>query len=329
MEPSASIDVSSTIHSLLSWAYTPRSERLAELYDRARLGQWNGATDIDWDCEVAFGSLLLPDSTFAEKSFTTSSLSRFGPQMWNQFRWEFQAWMTSQFLHGEQGAMIVAARQVETMPDLDNKMLAAIQAGDEARHVEVFARYLHDKLPHQYQPSAPLQVLLSQLLADGRWDISALGMQIMIESLALAAFRLSRQTFNDPLIKEILRRTSRDEARHVGFGVLALQRHTPTLSATERREREDLAAEYAVLIRREFLLDDIWLRLGVPVNEGRHWAAENPMMIAYRQAIFVKVITSLRQVGLFSPRLMDRFIDLGLLSATTRRRLLAGLGAGA
>src|SRR2546421_159431 len=190
-----------TIHTpvdaILSWRYDPQSARVASLYERAKLAQWNASTDVDWSIEVPFGAPLPDESGYALTSFGASPLAHRGRPMWDRFRWELQSWMISQFLHGEQSALVVAGRLIETCPDVESKAYAATQAADEARHVEVFSRYLREHLPSPYPISPALSALLHDILAESRWDITAIGMQIVVEALAMAAFRLADVTFHD------------------------------------------------------------------------------------------------------------------------------------
>ena len=142
---------------------------------------------------------------------------------WIQMGIESQNWTLSQFLHGEQGALICTAQIVETVPWIDAKYYAATQVMDEARHVEVFAKYLDEKLSGHYPINAHLKMLLDDIISDTRWDMTYLGMQIMVEGLALAAFGFIHQLTTEPLLKKLLRYVMSDEARHVAFGVLSLQ----------------------------------------------------------------------------------------------------------
>jgi hypothetical protein len=149
------------------------------------------------------------------------------------------AWMLSQFLHGEQGALFAAAQVTEAVPGLDAKLYGSTQVVDEGRHVEVFHTYLTRKLGKLYRIDDNLYVIVDALMTDARWDVKFLGMQIMIEGLALGAFGNIRRVTGDPLLRDVLRLVITDEARHVHFGVLALERlYTCELSEKERRERE-------------------------------------------------------------------------------------------
>jgi hypothetical protein len=307
------VTIRAPVEATLTWRYDPAEPRVMALYERAKQAQWNAATDIDWSQDVPFGAPLPDDSAYAMAAFEASPLAARGRPMWDAFRWELQAWMVSQFLHGEQGALVVAGRLVEVVPDVDSKFYAASQAADEARHVEVFARYLRDKLPATYPVSGPLQSLIAHILSDRRWDVTALGMQIMVEALAMAAFRLADTTFHDGLIKDITRLVARDEARHISFGVMSLGGIYREMTRAELADREDLVLEAAYLTRRRFLLEDVWERLDVPRADGMAYAGTDHLMIKYRQTIFAKVVSALRSIGLLTDRVRDGLLDLGLL----------------
>lgn len=304
--------VQSVVNTRLGWDYDPTDSRMRTLYERAKDGQWK-VEDIDWTLDVPFGGPLPDDSAFAMSAFAASPLAARGRPAWDEFRWELQSWMVSQFLHGEQAAMIVSARLVEIVPDLESKFYATTQAVDEARHVEVFSRYLREKVPEPYPICDPLRLMLESILSDSRWDVIALGMQIMVEALAMAAFRLANNTFHDDLIKSITGLVGRDEARHVSFGVLSLSGLYDQMTSAERAEREELVLESASLIRRRFMLEDIWERMEVPRAEGVDFAATNELMVAYRQTIFSRVGRSLGQIGLLGPRVRDGLHQLDLV----------------
>lgn len=308
------LTVSASVDAHLDWDYRPTSCRIRSLYDHAVRTQWS-VGDVDWTLPVPYGAPLPDDSAFAMSAFLSSPLAPRGRPMWDTFRWELQAWMVSQFLHGEQAAMVVAGRLVGSVADLDSKLFAASQAADEARHVEVFSRYLREKVPSSYPVSLPLRLMLDDILAESRWDVTALGMQIMVEALAMAAFRLAASTFHDDLIKDLTRRVGRDEARHVSFGVVSLDDLYRQLTSAERAEREELVLDAANLIRRRFLLEDIWERLDVDQRAGVEFAATDPLMVRYRQAIFSRVCRALRQVGLLTDRVRLGLAGLDLLPA--------------
>src|SRR5207302_7082044 len=124
------------------------------------------------------------------------------------------------------------------------------QVVDEGRHVEAFHTYLSKKLEKLYEINDNLYVVIDALMTDSRWDLKFLGMQIMIEGLALGAFGTIRQTVNEPLLKDLLKYVITDEARHVHFGVLALKRfYAGEISESEKRQREDWAFEVSLLLK--------------------------------------------------------------------------------
>jgi hypothetical protein len=302
----------------LSGDYEPSGSQTRSLYERAKTAQWNAATDIDWSLPVEFGLPLPDDSPFAMASFEESPFAKYGRRGMDMFRWEVQSWMVSQFLHGELGALVVAGRLAGAMPDIDSKMFAASQAVDEARHVEVFSRYLQEKIPEPYPITSSLKSLLGDVLRDGRWDVTTLGMGIMVEALALAAFRLADRTFRDDLIRQITMMVARDEARHVSFGVLSLDGLYDQMTSAERAEREDLVLSSAQLMRRRFLLEDVWDRLGVSRGDGVAYATTNPLMVAYRRAIFARIVTALGRVGLLTDRVKAGLVALDLIAGASR-----------
>src|SRR6266571_6748274 len=183
------------------------------------------------------------------------------------FRHHMAAWLNSQFLHGEQGALICAAKVVQTVPDVDCKFYAATQVMDEARHMETYSRYLREKIEMAFPINDYLKTLLADVVADDRWDMTCLGMQIMIEGLALAAFALIRDFSQEPLAKAINTYVMQDEARHVAFGRLSLREFYPQLTQAERDEREEFVVYASYVMRDRFLAEEVWEHLGLPVDE--------------------------------------------------------------
>jgi len=297
----------------LTWSGGSGNPRIVSLYEQTKQLQWNASTDVDWSVPVEFGSALPEDSTFGLSAFRSSPLLSRGRAAWDAFRWEFHAWLASQFAHGEQGAVIASARLTEVLPDVDAKCFAAVQVADEARHVEAFSRYVRDKMPSTYPVAGPLASLLRDVFRDARWDITALGLHVILEGLAMAMLRMANHTFHDALIRDITRLAARDEARHVAFGIVLLQSTYAELSPTELAEREDVVLEAALHMHRWFLLDDVWRRLDVAPAEGVGFATTNPVMVAYRQAVFAKTAGSLARIGLMTDRVRAGLLDLGLL----------------
>src|SRR4051812_36743052 len=230
-------DVDEVIHSvraesdaIFTWDYEQSRKPLHKLYEKAKTSQWNASTDLPWELEVdqeavAAANRAQNDYLYDNIDLSGTVLQNWGDKEWIEFNVQSQNWTLSQFMHGEQGALLCTAQIVETVPWIDAKYYASTQVMDEARHVEVFAKYLDTKLSGHYPINAHLEMLLDDIISDSRWDMTYLGMQIMVEGLALAAFGFMHQMTTEPLLKKLLRYVMSDEARHVAFGVLSLQEY--------------------------------------------------------------------------------------------------------
>src|SRR5436190_17463362 len=208
------------------------------------------------------------------------------------------------------------AKVGETVPWYDAKLYAAAQVVDEARHVEVFSRYIDEKLGGRYQINAHLKMLLDDIVADSRWDMTYLGMQIMVEGLALAAFGFLHQMTTEPLLKQLLRYVMSDEARHVAFGVLSLQEYYAGLGAAEIKERQEFAFEAAVRMRDRFLQQETWERMGVDVKEAVKAMQNAPDRPVFQGLLFSKIVPNCKKLGLLDAGdgwLRSRFTELGVI----------------
>ncbi|MFE2970171.1 ferritin-like domain-containing protein [Streptomyces sp. NPDC059340] len=312
------------VEALFVWDYGTTDERLRSLYERGKSAQWNAATDIDWGAGVGVGRgggegvPSRADSLDPQSPLGWSEPCPVPKERWSTFQWEFHSWMTSQFLHGEQGALLATSRLVTMAPDMDTKMFAASQVTDEARHVEAYARYV-ELLGNSYAINPSLKQMLNTVVAESRWDIVFLGMQIIVEGLALAAFRLEHTRSFDPVIAQLTQLVARDEARHVAFGLLALQEIYPQLTSRERAEREEFVKEAALLMSRRFRLEEVWTRLDVDVEAGTNYALRDQKMIDFRRLLFTKIVTSLAKVGLLTEGVRTHLEQLDLLRTLPQR----------
>jgi len=312
------------------WNYDRSRDQLVTLYNKAMASQWNSVTELDWSTDVDPEELVRtapqasvivtlaraaaaidgsPIAKWGEKEFTALGIESFKAQL-------------SQFMHGEQGAMMVAAKIVETVPWIDAKYYAATQTMDEARHTEVFAKYLHTKLGEAYPMSPFLEEQIDALLADSRWDIAYLGMQIVIESLALAAFGSMLRATEEPLLKKLLRYVMSDEARHVAFGVLSLAEYYKELSEAELKDRQEFLAENTLRSRARSATPEMWERLDVDINEVLPYvlqAAQNQgtsQFAGFQTAFFAKLVPNVRKLGLLDANngyLRQKWGEAGLL----------------
>ncbi|MFT7611031.1 MAG: hypothetical protein ACI9MX_004124, partial [Candidatus Aldehydirespiratoraceae bacterium] len=300
--------VKDNAEAIFTWGYD-KGERakLDKLYEKAKTSQWNATTDLDWSIDVDIEKMireqnqtLNPEATSLVPPFDVSgtALAKWGDKEYLELGIEMQNHLLSQFMHGEQGALLCTAKIVETVPWIDAKYYAATQVVDEARHVEVFSRYLDEKLEGNYPINAHLRMLLDDIINDSRWDMTYLGMQIMVEGLALAAFGMLHSTTNEPLLKKLLRYVMSDEARHVAFGVLSLEEYYQELSTAELRERQEFAFEAAVRMRDRFLQQEVWQRYDIDMAPLIPLMQQDPGRILFQQLLFSKIVPNCKKLGL-------------------------------
>jgi hypothetical protein len=292
---------------------------MRKLYERAVAMQWSADRDLDWATDV---DPLNPEKPIISNEFFGEDLFNILPMKLSdnemcKLNHSFSAWMLSQFMHGEQGALYASAQVTESVQWLEGKFFGATQVMDEARHLEVFNRYLTTKLDKVYQINDNLFVILDDLLTDARWDFKFLGMQIMVEGLALGAFRTMHNMSQEPLLKELLKYVIRDEARHVHYGVLALKEHFGNeLSTAELNEREDWAFEVALLMRNRFLAHEVYEEWFGGMITRKQWndaVTASPAMQHFRKMMFDRLIPNLDYLGLMSERIRKHYDREGLL----------------
>jgi hypothetical protein len=308
-------------NSIFTWDYSQARPGLRRLYERAKVGQWNASTDLDWSIDVDAERIVTMERVNGYfpvdvASFAGTSVERWNDATWIQFAMDNQNWRVSQFLHGEQGALICASKIVETVPWYDAKLFAATQVIDEARHVEVFGRYLTEKLGSWYPINAHLRMLLDDIVSDARWDVTYLGMQIMVEGLALAAFGFAQQITADPLLRQLLKYVMSDEARHVAFGVVSLAEVYASMSSVEIRERQEFAFEAALCMRNRFLQQEVWERFEVDLPVVVRALQHDRGYLRYQRMLFAKVVPNCRKLGLLDASdgwLRQRFTELGVI----------------
>ncbi len=287
-----------------------RADLLA-LYEKGKARQWNATTRIDWSWELdADNPQQLPAEVLPIHGAPFLDRMSTGERA-HVFR-EYQAWSTAQFLHGEKGALLCASKIVQQVEDLDAKLFAATQVVDEARHVEAYSRLL-EKFGTSHPITGPLRDLLDQVLRDPRWDMTYLGMQVMIEGLALAAFAAIRDTACNPLAAAVNAFVMEDEARHVAFGRLALRDFYPQLTARERDEREEFVVEASHLLRNRFDAIELWSTLGLPAAECAQHVEASEARQAFRAMLFARIVPAVKDIGLWGPRIREAYSKMGVL----------------
>ncbi len=313
-----STDVATGYDAHFVWEYSRDHAELAKLFAAAKAGQWNSDDALDWKTEVdPFDPKreLIPEELLplADIPIYTKLSDRERAEQ----RYALLAWMLSQFLHGEQGALFAACQVTEAVQWIDGKLYGSTQVMDEGRHVEVFHRYLTEKLEKFYPINDNLYVLIDALMSDSRWDIKFLAMQIMVEGLALGAFGTIRSATKEPLLKELLKFVITDEARHVHYGVVALgDYYTKELGDKDRREREDWAFEISVLMRNRFLAHEFYDEYYAHRMKRSEWnriVLESEFMGFFRKTMFRRIVPNLKRIGLLSDRIRPAYAELGLL----------------
>jgi hypothetical protein len=306
---------------IFTWDYSLARPQLRKLYEKAKVGQWNGTTDLPWDTDVDLEKVVSADQAAIQSGLTPDHydgtvVAKWGDKEWLEFGIDQRRWTLSQFLHGEQGALLCTAKIVETVPWYDAKLYASTQTMDEARHVEVFHRYIDEKLEGGFQVNAHLRMLLDDIIQDSRWDMTYLGMQVMVEGLALAAFGFLHQMTEEPLLKQLLRYVMSDEARHVAFGVLSLKEAYAGMSDQELMERQEFAFEAAIRMRDRFLSQEVWEKHGVNPRDVVPLVLNDPTRDIFQQMLFSKIVPNCKKLGLLDRNdkwLRHRFEEMNVI----------------
>lgn len=296
---------------IFDFEYQDERDDLLSLYAKGKKMQWDAAERINWDQELDWEN---------PQGMPVESIGIYGSPMWEKMshaervnlRRNMQGWSVSQFLHGEQGALICSAKIVTQVPNLEAKFYAATQTIDEARHVEAYKRLI-EKIGVAYPMTGPLSTLLEQVLEDGRWDMTYLGMQVVIEGLALAAFAGIRDMSTSPLAGAVNAYVMQDEARHVAFGRLALREYYPHLSAAEKKEREAFLVEACFHMRDRFQSREVYENLGLDADECIAWAEESGAAKRFRNHLFNRIVPIVNDIGLWGDTVQRGYAQMGVL----------------
>jgi hypothetical protein len=231
------VDVPLSLH--WTWDYAEEAEDLRRLYEKGKVGQWNAETDVAWDARVSNDEWLLNP----EASALAQLCKMMGKDEATQKAAAFDevAYTISQLLHGEQAALQLCGQLTNLCDGIDQKLYAASQVIDEARHIEVLAKFLQRKMGTLYPIGATLKTLLDILLEAPGMKYKVLGMQTLFEGMAVGIMDMIRRESRCDLFSDILLRVEGDESRHAAFGVLNMRRIVRESSKQEREEMEDWA----------------------------------------------------------------------------------------
>ena len=305
------------LETLWDYDYEPTHQELETLYETAKKNQWNGSIDLDWSRPIGKeGPVLNTHLAFMGTEF----FPRLTSEEQKEVEIRVSAWRLSQFLHGEQGALLVASQLVNPVPELDCKLYASTQVMDEGRHVEVFEKYV--KKLHKIYPVDPLlKGLIDEILTSEHWELKLLGMQMLIEGLAIAAFNVMHKQTGDPTLAQLLDYVLQDEGRHVNFGYFALRRSIPNMDAAKREYLEDFTFKacdhmYARDERTGFQsIKSVWTEMGWDGEElWRDTIRNSQTTKSFNSFLFREnLMPRLQRLGLISERIAPRYRELGLL----------------
>lgn len=300
-----------SVDTSFTWQYELAAQgELLDLYDKGKRKQWDASERLNWQEELdpanpmqlseqlvpIWGSPLWARLTAAERTLVQVHT---------------QAHSISQFLHGEQGALLGASRVVGSLSGLDAKLFAATQAMDEARHVEAYARLLREKFPCAYPINPSLKRLLHDGLSASEWDMTLLTMQVLVENVALASFQRIRDNSGANLATAVNAYVMQDEARHVAFGRQVLRDYYGQLSIAEKSRREDFVLASFQQIRVGFVQQEVWEMLGLPVKQCVRIVENSGAARAFMDHLLSRLVPVFREIGLWSPSLRQKFEPLG------------------
>lgn len=293
-----------------NWDYEAANSKIRRLYELGKRFNWNSELDVDWDQSLPADAR---DEREPEGWSEHPKWQALSPEQKREFTARTNAQTLSQFLHGEQGALMVASQLVSCAPTHDAKLYAASQTFDEARHVEVFHKYLMQRCRMIYPINPNLKFLLDKVLTDARWDLKFIGMQILIEGLALAAFQTIHSTTKDPLLRDIVGLVMRDEGRHVAFGVNYLEDWIRALPQEDIEERAQFAYEACVVMRNRLVSTNVAQEFGFTEEEALEINNKSQGGQAFRTFLFERMIPNLKRVGLLTDAIRPKFEELGVL----------------
>jgi hypothetical protein len=310
----------SQVKTLWRFDYEPKLKALHELYEVAKKQQWNAATDVPWDLEIDRDGDILDPRQDAMRQF--DFIQALPERKRKELAIRRAAWTLSQFLHGEQGALLCCGQLVDVVPDTDGKLYAATQVVDEARHVEVFHRYIA-RLDRVYPMDPQLQNVINAILSADMWQMKCVGMQVIVEGLAMGAFKLMKEGTKDELLRKIVEYTANDEARHVSYGLIYMKDELPRMSDPDRDRLEDFAyTAVSAMVGRQGvggisqlgLLAEVGIDREAALAEMRQKLSDPAFRASQPNAFRDYVMPQLLKLGIISERTAPKYRELGLVA---------------
>ena len=313
LEPTDVVEIFETpLTGTYNWDYTVQDNRIKKLYELGKRLNWNVEVDVDWTPE--YKGMDTEEFEFENTQWDNHPVyNKMNKETKIEFLTDLNSWALSQFLHGEQGALLVASQLASCAPTFNAKLYAASQTFDEARHVEAFNKYLQTRLKRTWPIGRALKGLLDKILTDPRWDLKFIGMQIVIEGLALAAFNAAKTATNDPVYEQMLDYIIRDEARHVTFGVNYLEEFVQTLTEEERHDRAQFALEACTVSRNRLRAYDVWEKYGMDLKFTEEYNKTNVFQAQFQDVLFSRIMPNLKRIGLLTDELIPEYEKLGVM----------------
>jgi hypothetical protein len=319
------IDVDVPLELHWTWQYGAEVEELRALYEKGKVNQWNAESDLDWDVPVSKDDWVIsPDASLLAQM---AKLMGADEKTQKAAAFDELNYILSQLLHGEQAALQLCGQLTNACGKMDEKWYAASQVTDEARHIEALAKFMQRKLGTIYPIGATLKVLLDELLQAPDAQTKTLGMQCLFEGTAVGIFDLLRETSENALLAEMIRRIETDEARHAAFGVLCMRRVVREAEPGEKERMEDWAFSILEALNANQQLDMLNLlgpKYGLHPHNVVLAATSMPNFADFNSLMFMHtVIPNLKGLGLITERTESEWRRVGML--TDRRKTLAEL----
>ena len=310
------LDVNVPVDLHWTWTYASEVEELRALYERGKKGQWNAEADIDWSIPFPRDEWFLPREGI---QILPSVLTMMGADeaTCREAAFDEFAHTLSQLLHGEQAALQLCGQLTNACPTMDAKFYAASQVIDEARHVEVFAKFLERKVGTIYPIGGTLKVLLDRLLSAPTWKTKTLGMQCLFEGMAVGIFDIIQKGSTNPLLSDVIRRVKQDEARHAAFGILTMRRTVREATPDELVEMEDFSFGLLEALNSNQQLDmlhDLCPKYGLDADNVVAMLLAQPEWARFNSDVFMHtVVPNLARLGLITERTESRYRACGIL----------------
>ncbi len=313
----ARIDVDCPLDLHWTWSYGSEVEELRALYEKGKQGQWNAETDLDWSTPFPRDRWFLPKMGL---QLLPSVLGAVGAddEICREAAFDEFAYTMSQLLHGEQAALQLCGQLTNACPTLDAKLYAASQVADEARHVEVIAKFLERKVGTIYPIGATLKALLDKLLEAPTWKMKTLGMQTLFEGMAVGIFDLIQKGSTNPLVSDLVRRVKQDEARHAAFGILTMRRTVREATPEELTQMEDFAFNVLETLNANQQLDmlrELAPKYGLDPENVVQMLLDQPNWADINSEVFMHtVVPNLLRLGLITERTEADYRRVGILA---------------